>query len=141
MAKSGPIILVEDDPDDHSIFEEALVEISVKNPLRWFISPIEAFGYLTTTEEQPFLIFCDINLPKQNGLDFKTRIDEDKYLRQKSIPFIFYSTSASQQTINKAYMQLTVQGFFQKKTSFQEIKEMLHLIIEYWKICKHPNSE
>jgi CheY-like chemotaxis protein len=140
MAKRGPIILVEDDVDDKTIFEEALEDIGAKNSLRWFINPIEAFSYLATTEEKPFLIFCDINLPKQNGLDFKARIDADKYLRQKSIPFIFYSTSAAQETVNKAYMQLTVQGFFQKKHSYDEIKKVLSLVIDYWAACKHPNS-
>jgi len=140
MSKTGPIILVEDDPDDHNIFEEALTDIRVANKLRWFINPIEAFSYLISTEEQPFLIFCDINLPKQNGLDFKKRIDEDKYLRQKSIPFIFYSTAANQETINQAYLELTVQGFFQKKHKYDDIKKMLRLIIDYWSVCKHPNS-
>jgi CheY-like chemotaxis protein len=140
MAKLGPIILVEDDLDDKSIFEEALRDIGVKNEIRWFETPIAAFADLKTTDEHPMLIFCDINLPKQNGLEFKANIDSDPELRKKSIPFVFYSTSASQETVNEAYLKLTVQGFFKKEHSYDKIKDMLKLITDYWRICIHPNS-
>jgi CheY-like chemotaxis protein len=140
MAKTGPIILIEDDPDDKAIFEDAIHELGVSNALRAFDSPIECFKYLKTTHEQPFLIFCDVNLPRQNGLDFKASIDGDPQLRRKSIPFIFYSTSVNQETVNRAYLQLTVQGFFKKANYYEEIKSMLKLIMDYWIICKHPNS-
>jgi hypothetical protein len=35
---------------------------------------------------------------------------------------------------------MMVQGYFEKPQSLSEIKETIKLIIDYWKLCKHPNS-
>jgi CheY-like chemotaxis protein len=138
--KSGPVIILEDDIDDQELLESIFRELNVKNKLIWFTIPGEAFNYLKTTSDQPFIIFCDVNLPMETGINFKKRIDDDPYLRQKSIPFVFYSTSVDQKTVNEAYTKMTVQGFFQKGNSFEEIKKTIRLIIDYWMLCKHPNA-
>jgi response regulator RpfG family c-di-GMP phosphodiesterase len=138
--KSGPIIIVEDDVDDKEIMEDALKELKVPNKLVWFKNCDDAWQYLKTTLDQPFIIISDVNLPRQNGLDFKRQIDNDAELRRKSIPFIFYSTAVNQQIINEAYTKMTVQGFFQKSTGFEEMKRNIKLILDYWTACKHPNT-
>jgi CheY-like chemotaxis protein len=138
--KSGPIILIEDDLDDKEIFEEVLKELKISNELIWFSKSIEAYDYLLNTTQKPLLIISDVNLPGQNGLEFKRNIDENPILRNKSIPFIFYSTSVSQHAVNIAYKEMSVQGFFQKEQSFEMIKIKIKNILDYWKDCKHPNS-
>jgi CheY-like chemotaxis protein len=139
--KSGPIILIEDDPDDKDVFHDILKDIKVSNNLLWFRNCDDAFSYLKTTPEQPFIIFCDINLPGTTGIECKKQIDEDKELRKKSIPFIFCSTSVDQKTVNEAYTKMTVQGYFQKKNTYAELREMIKLIVAYWEECKHPNTK
>ena len=139
--KSGPIIVLEDDVDDKEILEDILRQIEVPNKLIWFNNSDDAWHYLKTTADQPFIIFSDVNLPGQNGIEFKRRIDSDKELRRKSIPFVFYSTAADQQSVNEAYTKMTVQGFFKKATSHEEIKRDIKLILDYWKICQHPNTK
>jgi response regulator RpfG family c-di-GMP phosphodiesterase len=141
VAKKGPIIIVEDDPDDKHILEEVLQDLHIMNKLIWFIKTAEAFLYLKTTPEHPFIIFCDVNLPGQNGVDFKRQIDNDEELRKKSIPFIFYSTSIDQKAVNEAYTKMTVQGFFQKGHTYKEIKTTIKLIVDYWEACRHPNAK
>lgn len=138
--KEGPIILIEDDLDDQEIFRDIVKELNTPNELIILDNCPEAFKYLKATTEQPFIIFCDVNLPVQSGIEFKKQIDNDPDLRKKSIPFIFYSTSVNQETVNEAYTKMTVQGFFRKKENFQEIKSNIKLILEYWKTCKHPNT-
>jgi|SRR3954469_11068970 response regulator RpfG family c-di-GMP phosphodiesterase len=140
MSKTGPIILVEDDIDDKDIFEFAISELQIGNKLKHFNTCAKAFEYLATTTDQPFIIFCDINLPLMSGIEFKQEIDKNKKLRKKSIPFIFYTTSADQDTVDKAYMELTIQGFFQKPNYMDEIKENIKSILGYWKNCRHPNA-
>lgn len=138
--KSGPIILIEDDADDEDIFEEVLTDLKIPNRLIWFTNAEEAFIYLKKTSDQPFIIFCDVNIPGTNGVEFKRLIDNNPALRQKSIPFIFYSTVADQPTVNEVYTELTVQGFFKKSNSYGESKLTIGMILEYWKVCKHPNT-
>jgi CheY-like chemotaxis protein len=139
--KSGPIVVVEDDADDVAIMEEILKELLVTNKFNWFTRADDAFHYLKTTAEQPFIIFSDINLPGHNGIEFKRRIDNDPQLRRKSIPFVFYSTTTDQYAINEVYTQMTVQGFFQKGSSYNDIKNDIRLILDYWRVCKHPNTK
>jgi len=136
----GPIIIVEDDKDDRDIIEEVLKELNIPNEIVWFKRCVNAFDYLKTHTNQPFLIFCDINLPGLSGLEFKRQIDADKELRKKSIPFVFLSTSTDKKYVDEAYMEMTVQGYFQKANSYVETKNNVRAILEYWKICKHPNA-
>jgi len=137
--KNGPIIIVEDDPDDQTIFEDIIKELDIPNKLIFFNHSSDAFKYLKTSAEQPFIIFSDVNLPGQSGIEFKRKIDDDPQLRKKSIPFIFYSTSVNQRAVNEAYTEMTVQGFFKKGNSYSEIKTDLQMIFNYWSQCKHPN--
>ncbi|MDB5230366.1 MAG: response regulator receiver protein [Chitinophagaceae bacterium] len=138
MPKSGPIILIDDDPDDKDLIKDVLQELNVSNTLITFDNCLAALEYLKTTEEKAFLVLCDVNLPGQNGIQFKMEIDANPQLREKSIPFVFYSTSGDSDLVRKAYIDMTVQGFFEKENDYMEVKNTIKTIIEYWKKCKHP---
>lgn len=140
MAQTGPIILVDDDPEDEELLREVLHNLGIQNKLINFAVCSKAFDYLKKMTDNPFLIISDINLPIQNGIEFKRQIDEDPQLRAKSIPFVFLSTSVDEKTVNVAYKEMTVQGFFQKPVSFTEFTILIKLMIDYWKLCRHPNA-
>lgn len=139
--RTNPIVLVEDDKDDYELFKNALKDLHFEHRLIWFENSIEALEYLKKEEEQPFLIFSDINMHLQNGIEFKTKIDADERLRKKSIPFIFYTTTIDKEFVNKAYTELIIQGFFQKAGDYNEMKTNLKIIIDYWECCQHPGCE
>ena len=140
MSRTGPILIIEDDQDDQEMLQEAFTELGVRNKLLFFDKTKKAFDFLKTTSEKPFLILSDINLPQQTGVEFKREVDSDPQLRKKSIPFVFFSTSIEKHAVDIAYKELTIQGFFRKSNKYEDLKKTLSLIIEYWKICKHPNS-
>jgi CheY-like chemotaxis protein len=118
MNSSGdPIIFIDDDVDDHFIFREICKNLQLVNDLKFFNNGDAVLEYLQTTEDKPFIIFCDINMPQMNGLQLKENINGDKKMREKSIPFVFFSTAASHTQIRQAY-NLTVQGFFLQGTQF-----------------------
>ena len=75
-----------------------------------------------------------------NGLELRRRINADEKLRQKSIPFVFLTTGATHHYVQEAY-NLMVQGFFKKENNFRQIQNTIRMIIEYWLICRHPNSK
>lgn len=135
----GPIIIVEDDKDDQEIYAQAIDAIGIKNNIHFFDDAKEALHYLSTTEEQPFIILSDINMPGMNGLEFKKYIHDDPFLRTKGIPFVFISTNATKISVRHAHA-LSVQGYFAKPSSIEEIKMMLRKIFEYWQLCKHINN-
>jgi CheY-like chemotaxis protein len=139
MQKSGPIILIDDDVDDQAIIEKAIREAGANNELIFLDNGAEALQFLSTTSVQPFLILCDLNMPKLNGIELKMRIDENMELRKKSIPFVFFSTSANKMAVNLAYTKMTIQGFFEKSGHYKELVQTLKMILDYWSACKHPN--
>lgn len=139
MSKTGPILIIEDDQEDKEILEDVIRDLKVNNRIVWLENTRQAYDYLSAANEAMFIIFCDINLPGKNGLELKEKIDENAQLRKKSIPFIFYSTSANQGDVNDAYSKMTIQGFFQKGSNYNEMKKVIKLIIDYWTLCKHPN--
>ena len=139
MAVQGPILIIEDDEDDQFLLQSLLEELNVPNTLRFFFNGKTALDYLLTTTEQPFLIFCDINMPIMNGLELHGYISENAFLRKKAIPFVFLTTAANKPLIDEAYGQL-IQGFYQKPTSMKIFKRQLETILEYWSSCLHPNN-
>jgi CheY-like chemotaxis protein len=140
MPKRAPIILIEDDQDDIDVFTDVVRQLNVKNEIKWFPNTERAFTYLSSTKETAFLIFCDINLPGKNGIEFKRDLDTDPELRTRSIPFLFYSTAANQDDVDEAYAEMAIQGFFKKEVSHARKKSMLKTIFDYWLLCKHPND-
>jgi CheY-like chemotaxis protein len=140
MAKSGPIILIDDDSDDKQFLAEALKELNIPNKVINFGDTQKALDFLKTTRESPFIILSDVNMPRLNGIEFKRKIDSDPQLRSKSIPFVFFSTVADKQAVDIAYKEMTVQGFFQKPNTFPELIKIISIIMDYWKICWEPNT-
>lgn len=134
-----PIIIIEDDIDDQEIITSVLESLNIGNKPVFFSNGKDALQFLQTEDVHPFMILSDINMPVMNGFELRTRIYEDKDLRNKSIPFVFYTTAASEKTVSAAY-DLTVQGFFVKPQDMASLTVMLKAIMEYWKYCIHPNT-
>ncbi|PWV56584.1 response regulator [Chitinophaga sp. S165] len=139
MAKTGPILILEDDHDDREIYEKIFASLGVKNEVRFFEGGDDLLRYLQVTLEQPFIIFSDINLPRMSGIELRRIIDADPFLKKKSIPFIFLTTIESKEVVEEVY-EMTAQGYFVKQYLLSDIEKQIKQILDYWKECKHPNS-
>ena len=138
MNKGGPIIIIEDDIDDQDILRMVFESLDVKNEVLFYGDGIKALEYLNSTDVEPFIIFSDINMPILNGMELRSKIHENEDLRLKSIPYLFFSTSAEQQNVVDAYSK-SIQGFFVKPSNFNEIQRTIKVIIDYWSTCVSPN--
>ena len=137
MNRKGPIIFIEDDSDDQEILKAAFDSLEFGNEIIFFNDGRAAIDFLTTSNVEPFIIFSDINMPKLTGLELREKIQENEELRLKSIPFLFFSTSAEQKHVVDAYSK-SVQGFFIKPAVYNEIRDVLKVILEYWMRCVSP---
>jgi CheY-like chemotaxis protein len=133
-----PIIIVEDDMEDQEILKEVLQDLGVRQPLKFFSEGVAVLDYLRTTNEKPFIILTDVNMPGMSGITLREEIVKDNYLRKKSIPFVFLSTSDGKGVLPKIY-ELQVQGYFEKQNTLEGMKAQLNLILTYWQECRHPN--
>jgi CheY-like chemotaxis protein len=138
MNKTGPIIIIEDDLDDQEMLVEIFKELHYKNELVFFGDSIQALAYLTDTDIEPFLVLSDINMPKLNGMELREKVHNNEDLRLKSIPYLFFSTSAEQQHVIDAYSR-SIQGFFVKPSNYGKLKAIIVKIVEYWQECESPN--
>jgi len=138
MNRTGPIIIIEDDSDDQDIFQEVFKSLQFPNEVIFFEDGLSALHYLTHTAVEPFIIFSDINMPKLSGLELREMIHQNEDLRLKSIPYLFFSTSAEQGHVIDAYSK-SAQGFFVKPATYTELRETLQVIVNYWMKCVSPH--
>ena len=138
MNKEGPVIIIEDDEDDQGLLSDVFRELNYTNEIKFFTNGIDAFNFLEKTKERPFLILSDINLPKITGLELREKIHNNEDLRLKCIPYIFFTTAVDQKNVINAYSK-SVQGFFTKPSTIDDLTRVIRNIMEYWKDCHSPN--
>lgn len=139
MDKNGPVIIIEDDPDDQYLLELVFKKLNYPNDVIYFFDGEAALDYLNLTDDIPFLILSDINMPKLDGFALREKLYNDAALQIKCIPYLFFSTAVSQQMVIDAY-SLSAQGFFIKQTSLADLEDTISVIMEYWKRCAAPNN-
>ncbi|MCG3206956.1 MAG: Response regulator rcp1 [Anaerolineae bacterium] len=100
------ILLVEDNPGDIRLTEEALLTGRVRNNLHVVTDGVEALAFVNRQSQYknvpvPDLILLDLNLPKKDGRQVLAEIKASPDL--KRIPVVVLTTSESDQDILKAY--------------------------------------
>jgi CheY-like chemotaxis protein len=139
MNKTGPIIVIEDDLDDQEIMEEIFGRLNYKNKIVYFNEGDKALEYINRTDVQPFLILSDINMPKMNGFELRNKVFTNEQLQTKCIPYLFFTTGANKKSVIDAYA-MSVQGFFLKPNSVQDLERTVKKIIDYWQECIAPSQ-
>ncbi|HEX8334774.1 MAG TPA: response regulator [Segetibacter sp.] len=139
LNKNGPVIIIEDDVDDLEFMKEVFRKLDYPNEIIFFRNGQDALDFLNKVDTLPFLILSDINMPKLNGFQLRDKLRTDAALQVKCIPYLFFSTALDQKAVIDAY-SMSVQGFFVKKNSMNELEKTLRVIMEYWKLCAAPND-
>jgi CheY-like chemotaxis protein len=137
--KNGPVIVIEDDADDQDFLREIFDKLNYQNKVVFFFDGQEALNHINATNDPPFLILSDINMPKLDGFALRKKLKTDAKLRNKCIPYLFFSTASNQKAVIDAYSQ-SVQGFFIKSPSMAELEKTISAIMEYWRRCAAPND-
>ena len=138
MNKDGPIVIVDDDTDDLDLLANIFRELKIENKVRLFPGGQEALEYLNKPSVRPFLVLSDIYMPKMDGFELRNIIRENEELHIKCIPFLFFTTGASEEFVSRAYT-LSVQGIFQKPPNYGKWKDIIEHIVTYWMYCMSPN--
>jgi CheY-like chemotaxis protein len=119
------ILLVDDDEDDCSIFDELLKEVNDRIELVC----IHTAHNITNTalELKPDLIFLDINMPEVDGIRCLKSLKGHQIL--KDIPVIMYTSSNYSKDIERAYTN-GASLFLSKPAKIEQIKKAIKQILE-----------
>lgn len=119
------IVLADDDPDEHLLFQRAVHEVAPKVLITSIFTGSELMNYLE--ESMPDILFIDLNMPLKDGIECLREIREDGRFRR--LPIVVYSTSGKANTINNSY-GFGANLYFQKTASFVELKTAIRLILD-----------
>jgi chemotaxis family two-component system response regulator Rcp1 len=142
--KAVEILLVEDNPVDVLITQEALKDARVCNRLSVVEDGEEAMEFMHRKGKYagaalPDLILLDLNLPKKDGREVLEEVKEDP--RLKHIPIVILTTSEAEEDILKSY-RLHCNCFVTKPVDVKQFTAVIKSIEGFWfKIVKLPPNK
>ena len=128
------ILLVEDNPGDVRLVQEALREAKSRHELRVVRDGVEAITYLRkltpyVASARPDLILLDLNLPKKDGREVLAEIKSDPDLRR--IPVVVLTTSDAPGDIIRSY-DLFANCYVAKPASLSQLVRTIQAIEGFW---------
>jgi chemotaxis family two-component system response regulator Rcp1 len=128
------ILLVEDNPGDVRLTQEALDEAKMNNHLHVAVDGVQALRFLRREEEhaeapRPDLILLDLNLPKKSGREVLEEVKADPDLRR--IPVVVLTTSEAEQDILRSY-ELHANAYVKKPVDFSSFIDVVRAIENFW---------
>lgn len=135
------ILLVEDNPGDVRLTQEALRDAKVANRVTVVPDGVEAMACLRrqglySTAPRPDVILLDLNLPRKDGRAVLAEIKADPDLRR--IPVVILTTSDAEEDILRAY-NLNANCYISKPVGLEQFFKVIHSIESFWlSIVKLP---
>ena len=128
------VLLVEDNPGDVRLTQEALKEGRVINHLNVVRDGVEATDFLWrrgkyTSAPRPDLILLDLNLPRKTGNEVLQEIKTDPSLRR--IPVMILTTSKAEQDLHQAY-NLHANCYIAKPVDLDQFLDVVRSIEHFW---------
>jgi len=128
------VLLVEDNPADVRLTQEAFREGRVANHLNVVSDGVEALEFLHKTGKytgvpRPDLILLDLNLPRKNGREVLEEIKSDPSLRR--IPVMILSTSKADWDLQHAY-NLHANCYIEKPVDVEQFLSVVRSIGDFW---------
>ena len=136
------ILLVEDNPGDIRLTQEALKESKIAVNLHIVKDGVAAMEFLKRegkfeNETHPDVIILDLNLPKKDGREVLGEIKQDEIL--KCIPVVILTNSEAEIDILKAY-KLHANCYIKKPLDIDQFITIVQSTAEFWfSIVKLPS--
>ena len=132
--ESIDILLVEDNPADVLLTQEALADSKLSLKLATVKDGEEALAYLQRQGEYadapvPDLILLDLNLPRKDGRELLEDIKRDPAL--KVIPVVILTTSEAEEDVLRSY-ELHANCYITKPVRFDQFIKVVGSIQEFW---------
>ncbi len=128
------ILLVEDNPADVRLTQEALKEAKVHHELHVVMDGVAAMEFLLkqgnySDAPRPDLILLDLNLPKKDGREVLEELKMDESL--KRIPVVVMTTSQAEEDIINSY-DLHANCYVNKPVDLDQFSKIVRNIEDFW---------
>jgi CheY-like chemotaxis protein len=128
------VLLVEDDPGDVLMTQEAFEHHKLRNQLHVVPDGVEALAFLRRQGEhadapRPGLVLLDLNLPRKDGREVLEEVKNDASLR--SIPIVVLTTSQAEEDILRSY-NLHANAYVPKPVDFDRFIEVIRQIDDFF---------
>lgn len=128
------ILIVEDNPGDIRLMQEALREVNPPVTIQVAMDADQAFACLnlqssSSDAERPSLIFLDFNLPKAGSRELLRRLKEDPELR--TIPVAVLTTSDAERDVRDAY-DLHANCYLRKPVDLDGFFNTIRTAADFW---------
>lgn len=135
LTRPYEILLVEDNPADQRLVQEALSETRVEHNL-WMVSDgdqcLQFLRHDTTEYKEsprPDLILLDLNMRQKDGREVLAEIKSDHHLR--SIPVVVFTSSTHERDIFNAYHNYA-NTYIIKPRHLSDCIRAMESITDYW---------
>ena len=134
LSRRWEILLVEDNPADIRLTQEALKDLQLEHRLQVAEDGVAALAYLSgvffgQSGTRPDIILLDLNLPRMGGLEVLAAIKSSDHM--KSIPVIIMSSSASAADVTAAY-RLNANCYTKKPMEIDRFFDVMQSIRSFW---------
>ena len=134
LMKSIEILLVEDNPADVRLTQEALKEEKLHNNLSIVNDGVEALAFLHREGKyanavRPDLILLDLNLPRKDGREVLKEIKSDPNLM--AIPVVVLTISEAEKDILITY-NLHANCYITKPLDLNQFSKVVKSIQDFW---------
>jgi CheY-like chemotaxis protein len=128
------ILLVDDNPADVALTQEAFLENKLCNNLNVVNDGVEAMDYLRkrgqyASAPTPDIILLDLNMPRKDGREVLAEIKADDEL--KYIPVVIMTVSKDDKDILESY-RLHANCYVKKPVKFAEFAEVVKALENFW---------
>ena len=128
------ILLVEDNPGDVRLTQEALKEAKVLNTVSVARDGVDAMAFLRREGEHadvptPDLILLDLNLPRKSGFEVLEDLKNSPDL--KRIPVVILTSSSAEQDVLSTY-NLQANCYITKPVDLEQFLNVIRLIEQFW---------
>jgi two-component system, chemotaxis family, response regulator Rcp1 len=128
------ILLVDDDPADVRLTQEALKEHKVYCQTAVASDGVEAMAYLRregpyADAARPDIILLDLNMPRKDGREVLEEVKTDPDL--KRIPVVVMTTSSADQDVVQSY-NLGANCYIVKPVDLEQLTTIVKSIEDFW---------
>ena len=144
MDANFPILVAEDDENDALILKRALGQAGAVCPVHFCKDGLAVQAYLRGDEPygrnqfaSPWMLIIDLKMPRMDGLELLKWLHTHPEFNL--IPAVVLTASRHPSDVLEAY-RLGARSYFVKPSNYQNLVEMLKLLLNYWELCEKPGA-